>query len=56
MADDRTGFTGFIRRMRAPRLKKVDMLIPIEVALKLFKPGGQHVHQSVVSRVRHPGL
>ena len=46
----------FIRRKRAPGLKRVDTLIPIEVASKLFKPGGQHVHQSVVSRVRHPGL
>jgi hypothetical protein len=47
----------FIRRERARRLKKVDMLIPIGVALKLFfERGGQHVHQSVVSCVRYPGL
>ena len=46
----------FIRRKRALGLKKVDMLIPIGVALKHSKPGGQHVHQLVVSRLRHPRL
>ena len=46
----------FIRRERAPGLKKADMLIPLGVALQDSKSGGQHVHQPVVSRVRHPGL
>ena len=46
----------FIRRTRALRLNKVDTLIPLGVASKLSKPGGQHVHQFVVSRLRHPGL
>src|SRR5271165_206881 len=46
----------FIRRKRAPNLKKADMLIPIEVAFKDSKPGGHHVHQLVVSRLRHPRL
>ena len=45
-----------IRILRAPELKKADMLIPIGVAFKGSKPGGQHVHQSVVSRVRYPWL
>ena len=49
-------YFGFIRRMRAQRLNKVDTLIPLGVASKLSKPGGQHVHQFVVSRLRHPGL
>ena len=44
---------GFIRRKRALELKKVDTLIPLGVALKGSKPGGQHVHQSVVSRIRY---
>ena len=46
----------FIRRKRAPGLKEVDMLIPIGVASQGSKPGGQHVHQPVVSRLRHPRL
>ena len=32
------------------------MLIPLGVASKGSKPGGQHVHQPVVSRLRHPRL
>jgi len=32
------------------------MLIPIGVALRDSKSGGQHVHQPVVSRLRHPRL
>ena len=40
----------------APRLREVDTLIPIGVVSKGSKPGGQHVHQSVVSRVSHPRL
>jgi hypothetical protein len=47
---------GFIREKRARRLKKVDTLIPLGVVSKGSKPGGQHVHQFVVSRVRRPGL
>src|SRR5262249_56182760 len=46
----------FIRRERAPGLKEADMLTPLGVALQDSKSGGQHVHQPVVSRVRHPGL
>ena len=46
----------FIRGKRAPGLKEVDMLIPIGVAFNGSKPGGQHVHQPVVSRLRHPRL
>ena len=38
------------------RLREVDTLIPIGVVSKGSKPGGQHVHQSVVSRVSHPRL
>ena len=40
----------------APRLREVDTLIPIGVVSKGSKPGGQHVHESVVSRVSHPRL
>ena len=47
---------GFIRQKRARGLKKVDMLIPLGVVSKDSKPGGQHVHQPVVSRLRHPRL
>jgi len=47
---------GFIRRKRAPGLKKADMLIPLGVAFKGSKTGGQHVHELVVSRLRHSGL
>ena len=39
-----------------PGLKMADMLIPLGVASKGSKPGGQHVHQPVVSRLRHPRL
>jgi hypothetical protein len=46
----------FFRLKHAPRLKKVDTLIPLGVALRGSKPGGQHVHQSFVSRVRYPRL
>src|SRR5262245_27660620 len=38
-------FFWFIRIPRAPTLKKVDMLIPLGVALRGSKRGGQHVHQ-----------
>ena len=48
---------GFIRRKRAPGLKKADMLIPIGVVFNGSKPaGGQHVHQSVVSPLRYSWL
>ncbi len=46
----------FIRRKRALGLKKVDMLTPLGVVSTDSKTGGQHVHQPVVSRVRHPRL
>src|SRR5579859_3732262 len=46
----------FIWRERARGLREADMLIPLGVALKDSKSGGQHVHQPVVSRVRHTGL
>ncbi len=46
----------FIREKRAPRLRKVDTLIPIGVVSKDSKPGGQHVHESVVSCVSHSRL
>src|SRR5512142_2176983 len=46
----------FIRRKRALGLKEADMLIPLGVAYEDSKPGGQHVHQPVVSRLRHPRL
>ena len=37
----------------APRLREVDTLIPIGVVSKGSKPGGQHVHEFVVSRIRY---
>ena len=40
----------------ALRLKNVDTLIPLGVASKNSKPRGQHVHESVVSRVSHSRL
>jgi DNA invertase Pin-like site-specific DNA recombinase len=50
-------FLGFIRRKRAPGLKKADMLIPIGVVFNGSKPaGGQHVHQSVVLPLRYSWL
>ena len=47
---------GFIRRKRAPGLKKADMLIPLGVSLLGSRAGGQHVHQPFVSLFRHPRL
>src|SRR5262245_15393904 len=35
-------------------LKGVDMLAPLGVASKGSEPGGQHVHQLLVPRLRHP--
>ena len=46
----------FIRKQRARGLKNVDMLTPLGVVSRDSKPGGQHVHQPVVSRLRHPRL
>jgi hypothetical protein len=46
----------FIRKERARGLKNVDMLIPLGVVSNGSKPGGQHVHQPVVSCLRHPRL
>ena len=43
----------FIWRKRSPRLKKVGTVIFLGA---LPKPGGHHVHESVGSRIRHPGL
>jgi hypothetical protein len=43
----------FIRLERARGLKKADMLIPLGVVSVISKPGGQHVHQSVVPCLRY---
>ena len=63
---NQTRFAGFLQSVldffsvhpvEAPGgLKKADMLIPLGVALQDSKPGGQHVHQPVVSRVRRSRL
>ena len=55
-ANHQTLSIGIIREKRASRLKEVDTLIPIGVVSKGSKPGGQHVHESVVSRVSHSRL